>query len=251
MPEEDRLDPTSFLALPADRKRPSDYTDSTHTTDTERPPRSTGPRTPYGKERSSKNSTKHGCTAAKTVLLPGEDREEWEQLRQGWLDDYDPGTHTSRSLVLKLAEADWFLLRNLRRYRAVEHELYEEQEDPLQWTEEQHKKLERFLRYRTTAERAFDRALRNLEQVRRTRMLDAEKRQKARERQALLELRLREHEFRLELQARQAEEKAKRDAEKEAKREREEAEKEAKRQERVAKQKPAEAKKSATSLLRA
>src|SRR4051812_34308766 len=51
--------------------------------------KSTGPRTPEGKKRSSMNALKHGLTAT-TVLLPGEDAGAYEDRLDAWTDDLRP-----------------------------------------------------------------------------------------------------------------------------------------------------------------
>jgi hypothetical protein len=142
-----------------------------------RPGRSTGPTSPEGKEISSQNALKHGCCSNR-LILADESEVEWRELFQGWLDDYQPGTQTGRSLVAKAAEAEWFLLRMIRRHKEAEQRLTAEQPDIFLWTDEQHKLLERFLRYRTTAERSFTRALNNLERLRKNRIQEADRLQK-------------------------------------------------------------------------
>ncbi len=140
----------------------------------ERPGRSTGPTSLAGKEISSQNALKHGCCSNR-LILADESEQEWRDLLQGWLDDYQPGTQTGRSLVAKAAEAEWFLLRMLRRHKEAEQRLAAEQPDTFLWTDEQHKLLERFLRYRTTAERSFTRALNNLERLRKNRIQESDR----------------------------------------------------------------------------
>jgi hypothetical protein len=53
--------------------------------------KSTGPRTPEGKARTRFNSLKHGLTAV-DVCLPGESREEYDQRRMEYFEDYRPAT---------------------------------------------------------------------------------------------------------------------------------------------------------------
>lgn len=129
-------------------------------------------RTPEGKQRSSHNATTHGLCSNR-LILPDEDEQEWLAMKQGWLDSYQPETHVALKLVWQLAEAEWLFLRARRRYNEAEQQLYTEQENALLWTEEQQKTIDRFTRYRTTYERAFHRALRNVEDLRRSRSLEA------------------------------------------------------------------------------
>jgi hypothetical protein len=96
-------------------------------------------------------------------LIKGENAEEYNELREDWLDDYRPKGKSVRMLVEQAAEAQWVLRRNMNRYNDTEESLQDK--NALEWTEEEHKKIERFTRYRTTAERSFTRAVNTLEQV--------------------------------------------------------------------------------------
>jgi hypothetical protein len=58
--------------------------------------------------------------ARATAVLPGEDRESFDKLRQGLLHDYLPATHTERMLVEDFVVCSWRLLR----VRRVETELW-------------------------------------------------------------------------------------------------------------------------------
>src|SRR5207247_3252677 len=49
--------------------------------------KSTGPTSVEGKSRSAMNALKHGLTAEQ-IVLPNEDPEAYDALRQKWLDDY-------------------------------------------------------------------------------------------------------------------------------------------------------------------
>ncbi|MBV9083033.1 MAG: hypothetical protein JOZ62_10175, partial [Acidobacteriaceae bacterium] len=137
----------------------------------ERPGRATGPTTPDGKDRSSRNATKHGCRA-KRVILSDESQAEYDALRAGWFEEYEPGTFASESLIDKLVLEDWLLKRAERRVVEAEERL-EASGDAMQWTEEQHKHLQLMHRYKTTAERAFYRSWRAVEQLRGSRMREA------------------------------------------------------------------------------
>ena len=88
---------------------------------------------------------------------------------------YNPHTHAARALVYDAAVAHWLLLRARRRYNEAEWSIYSEQRDPIRWTDSHHQTIERFTRYRTTAERAFTRALNNVERLRKTRLQEAER----------------------------------------------------------------------------
>jgi hypothetical protein len=72
--------------------------------------RSTGPRTPAGKQRSSLNALRHGLTAASPVL-PSEDRAAYEDHRRRFFDEYQPATPTESQLVMEVADTSWRLNR--------------------------------------------------------------------------------------------------------------------------------------------
>jgi hypothetical protein len=130
------------------------------------PVRSTGPRTLEGKQISSQNATKHGCCSQR-LLLPDENPEEWEALKAGWLQEYNTSSPVFLSRVVQAAEKQWLLLRAQRRFDEVQQFLYDAQPECRLWNEEQCKLHDKFQRYLTTAERAFDRAFRNAEHLRR------------------------------------------------------------------------------------
>jgi len=56
------------------------------------------------------NSLRHGLRA-RSVLLPGEDREEFEQLLAALQDQYQPQTPAEQHLVDQAAIAQWKLVR--------------------------------------------------------------------------------------------------------------------------------------------
>ncbi len=121
---------------------------------------STGPTSPAGKSASSQNSTIHGC-CSKTVILPGERQEDFDNLYDRWMSACEPDTPAATDLVEQLILQKWYLERNLRRYEEVERELAE---FPFpDWTDQQHKKFQLALRYKTAAERAVSRAMHDVE----------------------------------------------------------------------------------------
>jgi hypothetical protein len=72
--------------------------------------KSTGPRTPEGKARSSLNALKHGLTA-KNVVLPGEDAEAFEERRQEWHEHFRPQGPAQAVTVERAVQATWKLDR--------------------------------------------------------------------------------------------------------------------------------------------
>ena len=72
--------------------------------------RSTGPRGPEGKARSRLNSRKHGLTA-KTLIIVGENADDFDQLRAELTDEQDPQSALECELVERLAGILWRLRR--------------------------------------------------------------------------------------------------------------------------------------------
>jgi hypothetical protein len=122
-------------------------------------PRSTGPRTPEGKAVSSQNATKHGCRSQK-LILRHENPAEYEALHQKWWAEYQPSDHIEETLVQQLIDNHWFLKRASLRLEQVEWEM---PMNAKHWVESYRKQVETFTRYKTTAERAFYRTLREVQ----------------------------------------------------------------------------------------
>ena len=72
--------------------------------------KSTGPRTAKGKAASSANAFKHGIYA-KSVLLDGEDPAEYQALRDGYYQDFQPATTDERELLEDVIKNRWKLNR--------------------------------------------------------------------------------------------------------------------------------------------
>ena len=75
---------------------------------------STGPRTEAGKAASSANALSHGLTAASTVVLPEEDADAFERLREGVIADLDPAGVLQEALAQRIAVLLWRLDRAAR-----------------------------------------------------------------------------------------------------------------------------------------
>jgi hypothetical protein len=110
---------------------------------------STGPRTPAGLARSSQNARTHGLSSLTSVfvLLPGEDQKEWIELLRDLINEFQPVSRTERILVTDMAQSHWLTQRaiNLQTSHI---------EDP--------KAFALYLRYQTTHQRAYYRALKQL-----------------------------------------------------------------------------------------
>ena len=117
----------------------------------------TGPRTPEGAV-SSANSLKHGLASGRLVI-PGEDREDFEALLNDLVAEHAPATPTEEMLVQQMAQSWWLMHRALR----IQNQAFLET-----WCDM--KKLALFLRYQTTYERAFYRALNSLKKLQKERL---------------------------------------------------------------------------------
>jgi hypothetical protein len=111
----------------------------------------TGPRTPQGKTTSSGNSLKHGLASGR-LIIPGEDPAEFEALLSDLLAEHAPATETEALLVRQMAQSWWLMQRAIR----IQNEAFTETR-----VVDTHK-LALFMRYQTTHERAFYKALNTL-----------------------------------------------------------------------------------------
>jgi hypothetical protein len=126
---------------------------------------STGPRTPEGQARSSKNARTHGLTARDVIIAPDE-REEFEQLLNDYQNDVKPQGAIQLTLFDELVAAAW----NLRRVRRLEVQLWSDTEledDQIQ------NKLDRLARHKTRIERTFHRSLKELKALQTNTVIEA------------------------------------------------------------------------------
>jgi len=79
---------------------------------------STGPRSPEGKARSSRNALCHGLSS-RSALLSSEDRAAYESHCRQFFDEYQPATPTEAQLTQELADTTW----RLNRIPALEADL--------------------------------------------------------------------------------------------------------------------------------
>jgi hypothetical protein len=125
---------------------------------------STGPRTPEGKTAAAQNRTSHGLTGAFSVL-PCEDRDEYKQLLDSYLDEYCPATPTEHFFVTELAQAEWRIMRA----DAIEAELLNPGDDPTYAAVAEYFRdsdaLARLGRYAQAARRAYYKAHEKLQSL--------------------------------------------------------------------------------------
>lgn len=119
----------------------------------------TGPRSAEGKAASSRNAVKHNLCAKR---LTGADLDEYNEILRCYHDDWEPQTETERQLLAQMAISQW------RLDRALALEL-----DAFDRSELDASALALVLRYRTSAERGYHKALRELQRIRAAMAADA------------------------------------------------------------------------------
>jgi hypothetical protein len=145
------------------------YTDTPITESAEVPNASTGPRTEAGKAASSRNAVKHNLCSKR---LTGSDLEELTALRSKLEEEWEPQTQTERMLLDQMALCQWRIDRAL----SLELNAFDDEHlDPAL--------LALALRYRTTAERGFYKALSELQRLRAVIRQDAIRQQKTEDRE--------------------------------------------------------------------
>jgi hypothetical protein len=122
----------------------------------------TGPISEAGKAKIAQNARKHGA-CSRTLILPGESEQEWRKLFSRWQSAYNAYNPDSLEydFVVKTAQAEWYRLRVQLAYddfQVCNPELF------VNLNPDTMRRHDLLLRYKTTAERAFQREFRQLEQ---------------------------------------------------------------------------------------
>jgi len=128
---------------------------------------STGPRSEAGKQRSSQNAIKSGIFSRAT-LLKGESRADYQFLLEGLWEARQPKGRLEELLVEKLASILWRYQRLLKA-EGAEFRENSESVDFLRQDVSDYGRLDRYVRYETSLERAFDRTLTQLERLQQAR----------------------------------------------------------------------------------
>jgi hypothetical protein len=118
--------------------------------------KSTGPKTPKGKAAVSMNALRHGLRA-RTVVLPGEDRQEFNQLCDDLEVEWTPQSRTEQFYVEQMAVSQWKLIR----MEVGEVAIFEDVEG----AQSQLPLLDRFWQAECRLERSYARAQRELERL--------------------------------------------------------------------------------------
>jgi len=121
--------------------------------------KSTGPKTAEGKQAVRLNSLRHGLRA-RTVVLPGDDPQEFQQLCDDLESEWQPQTRTEQIYLEQMAIAYWKLQRmELLEARTISGGLSDL--TPIM--------LERLWQAQQRRERSFARAQRELERIQKSR----------------------------------------------------------------------------------
>ena len=126
--------------------------------------KSTGPRTPEGKQAVRLNALKHGLSA-RTIVLPGENAEEFQQLCDDLEARWQPQDRTEQYFVEKMAIAQWQQARGYRReVWIVTH--------PEKYNSFREKELFRLADMRQRLERVYSKCLAELRSLQKQRRLE-------------------------------------------------------------------------------
>jgi hypothetical protein len=136
--------------------------------------RSSGPKTPEGKQAASRNAIRHGLTGTQ-IVIPGEDASAYEELRKGLHQSYKPATEAEKILVDQIAANSWRLMRAQRVEAAFLTKLVEGAENPdvaiAAAFLEKPKEVARMHRYVTTAQNAYFKAIAELSKLQKQRVI--------------------------------------------------------------------------------
>lgn len=128
---------------------------------------STGPSSSKGKAASSQNNLRHGLAGAFKVLL-SEEQAQFDQLVAALREEHQPSSPTEDILVSRMAEHHWLSRRAQRFQNNVLEPSPNHADSSLDRAQCQ--QLSLFLRYQTTNDRAFFKALNELTKLRAARL---------------------------------------------------------------------------------
>ena len=141
---------------------------------------STGAKSAAGREVSSRNHTVHGLTRhnGHFALLPFENKDEFNALQYSLANEYQPHSSTEHILLTNMSESHWLAQRAQGLLTGCLDPQTGKISDP--------KSFSLYLRYQTTHERAFNKALNDLLKLRSERRkeqagFEAQKRQQAKQ----------------------------------------------------------------------
>ena len=126
--------------------------------------KSTGPRTPEGKQAVRLNALKHGLSA-RTIVLPGEDGDEFQQLCDDLEAHWQPQDRTEQYLVEKMAICQWQQARGYKREVQILSNMQA-------YTSFREKELFRLVDMRQRLERVYSKCLAELRSLQKQRRLE-------------------------------------------------------------------------------
>ncbi|HXP85320.1 MAG TPA: hypothetical protein VN841_11410 [Bryobacteraceae bacterium] len=168
------------IKQPSDKQRAASRTNGA---------KSKGPVSAEGRARSSQNSLRHGLSspahtqlAVENMVLPHEDRAQFEALRKSYFADFQPANQSQQDLVETMAAARWRLTRlqhvetkllekeMVLRAKEMSKELTEMTEvEKLAWvfdrSANQDKSLTTLIRYEGNLNRTYGRAFKQLQEL--------------------------------------------------------------------------------------
>ena len=124
--------------------------------------KSTGPKTDEGKAAVSMNALRYGLRA-RSILIPGENPEEYDRLCASLEAEWRPRNTTERLLLEQMVTAQW----KLARLEVGERSIYMQ----TMAADKQMALLDRFSVQRGRLERSFSKAVHELEHLRKSRLI--------------------------------------------------------------------------------
>ena len=119
---------------------------------------STGPKTESGKAVCSQNRRIHGLSGDAFHVLPGEDQIAFDEFFAQLTAEYQPASVTESVLIEQMAQSAWLSRRAIR----LQESCFQDGVVP----EHRERTFALYIRYQTTHERAFSRALNDLLKLR-------------------------------------------------------------------------------------
>ena len=137
--------------------------------------KSTGPRTPEGKQAVRLNALKHGLSA-RTIVLPDENADEFKQLCDDLEARWQPQDRTEQYLVEKMAICQWQQARGYKREAQIVSNMQA-------YTSFREKELFRAVDMRQRLERVYSKSLAELRSLQKEQRLKQEEAKPAKQTQ--------------------------------------------------------------------
>lgn len=148
--------------------------------------RSTGPKTPTGKARSSRNAIRHGLSTTQLTVMPAENQADLDALAHNIRDEFKPEGDAQTYFVEQMIQSRWRLLRIQRLEAEALDDLLEAScgdENPdrllLNHIGTPGNIFDKLERYRAAAERAHVKALHEFNKLRAAQQKTAAQQNKA------------------------------------------------------------------------